>query len=78
MYDEWFGIYLPAKRPAEVVNKLSAALRAALSSPDVVDALGQMGLEAKPSTPAELAALLKRDWERWAPLIKTIGFSADS
>jgi tripartite-type tricarboxylate transporter receptor subunit TctC len=43
-----------------------------------VDSLAQMGLEAKGSTPAELAALLKRDTERWAPLIKTIGFSADS
>jgi tripartite-type tricarboxylate transporter receptor subunit TctC len=37
-----------------------------------------MGLEARPSTPAELAALLKRDSERWAPLIKSIGFTADS
>ncbi|HSI56667.1 MAG TPA: tripartite tricarboxylate transporter substrate-binding protein, partial [Ideonella sp.] len=78
VFDEWFGFYLPAKTPVEVVNKLSAALRTALSSPDVVDALGQMGLEAKPSTPAELSALLQRDSARWAPLIKTIGFSADS
>ena len=78
VFDEWFGIYLPAKTPAEVVNKLSGALRTALSSPDVVDSLGQMGLEAKSSTPAELAALLKRDSDRWAPLIKTIGFSAES
>jgi tripartite-type tricarboxylate transporter receptor subunit TctC len=37
-----------------------------------------MGLEAKASTPAELAALLKRDSERWAPLIKAIGFTAES
>ena len=78
VFDEWFGIYVPARTPAEVVNKLSAGLRAALSSPDVIDALGQMGLEARPSTSGELAALLKRDSDRWAPLIKTIGFSADS
>jgi tripartite-type tricarboxylate transporter receptor subunit TctC len=37
-----------------------------------------MGLEAKGSTSAELAALLKKDTERWAPLIKTIGFTADA
>ena len=30
------------------------------------------------STPGELAALLKRDTERWAPLVKTIGFTAES
>jgi tripartite-type tricarboxylate transporter receptor subunit TctC len=78
VFDEWFGFYLPARVPPEAVNKLSAALRAALSAPEVVDALAQMGLEAKPSTPAELGSLLKKDTERWAPLIKTIGFTADS
>jgi tripartite-type tricarboxylate transporter receptor subunit TctC len=49
-----------------------------LSAPDLVDALALMGLEAKGSTPAELAALLKQDTDRWGPLIKTIGFTADS
>jgi tripartite-type tricarboxylate transporter receptor subunit TctC len=78
VFDEWFGIYVPAKTPAAVVSRLSDALRKALTSPDVVEALGQMGLEAAPSTPEQLAALLKRDTERWAPLIKTIGFSAES
>jgi tripartite-type tricarboxylate transporter receptor subunit TctC len=48
------------------------------ATPEVVEGLAQMGLEARSSTPAELAALLKKDSERWAPLIKTIGFTADS
>ena len=78
VFDEWFGAFVPAKTPADAVQRVSAALRKALAAPDVVDALALMGLEAKPSTPAELGALLKTDTERWAPLIKTIGFSADS
>ncbi|MCW5660263.1 MAG: Bug family tripartite tricarboxylate transporter substrate binding protein [Burkholderiaceae bacterium] len=78
VFDEWFGIYVPGKTPGAVVTRLSDAVRKALSSQDVVDALAQMGLEAAPSTPEALAALLKRDSERWAPLIKTIGFTADS
>ena len=77
-FDEWFGLYLPAKASPDVIRKLSMVLHAALASADVVEALGQMGLEAKSSTPAELAELLKKDSERWAPLIKTIGFTADS
>jgi tripartite-type tricarboxylate transporter receptor subunit TctC len=36
-----------------------------------------MGLEAQSSSPAELAARLKADTERWAPLVKTIGFTAE-
>jgi tripartite-type tricarboxylate transporter receptor subunit TctC len=78
VFDEWFGFYLPARAPQEAVGRLSAAIRAALATQDVVDALALMGLEAKPSSPAELAALLKKDNERWAPLIKTIGFTADA
>lgn len=78
VFDEWFGVYMPAKVPADALNRAVTAVRSALSSPEVVDALGKMGLEARASSPAELAALLKRDSERWAPLIKQIGFTADS
>lgn len=78
VFDEWFGFYMPAKVPSDALNRAASAIRTALSAPDVIEALGQMGLEARPSTPAELAALLKKDSDRWAPLIKTIGFTADS
>ena len=74
VFDEWFGYFLPAKASPDSVNKLAAALRTALASQEVIDGLAQMGLEARSSTPAELAAMLKKDSERWAPLIKTIGF----
>ena len=77
-FDEWFGIFMPAKVPAEALNRAATAVRGALAAQDLVDALAQMGLEARPSTPAELAALLKKDSDRWAPLIKSIGFTADS
>lgn len=78
VFDEWFGLFLPVKTPADVVQRVAAAVRKALAAQDLVDALGQMGLEARSSTPAELAALLKKDTERWGPLIKAIGFTADS
>jgi tripartite-type tricarboxylate transporter receptor subunit TctC len=78
VFDEWFAFYLPARTPPAIVERLSQAIRASLGSSDVVEGLAQMGLEAKGSTPAELAALLKKDTERWAPLVKTIGFTAES
>ncbi len=77
-FNEWFGFYLPGKASPEVVQRANTALRAALASPDVIEGLEVMGLEARSSTPAELAAMLKADQERWAPLIRAIGFSADS
>ena len=78
VFDEWYALYLPARTPAATVERLSQAIRAILAMPEVVEGLAQMGLESKGSTPAELAALLKRDTERWAPLVKTIGFTAES
>ena len=78
VFDEWFGFYVPAKTAPDIVTKLAGAIQTSLAAPEMIDSLGQMGLEATPSTPAELAALLKKDTERWAPLIKSIGFTAES
>jgi tripartite-type tricarboxylate transporter receptor subunit TctC len=36
-----------------------------------------MGLEAQSSTPAELVARLKADTDKWGPLVKSIGFTAE-
>ncbi len=78
VHDEWFGVFAPARTPPERIERLSEAVRRALAAPDLVAALAQMGLEARGSTPAELAALLRKDTERWAPLIKTLGFTSDT
>lgn len=77
-FSEWFGFFLPAKATPEVLQRANASLRAALADKETVDGLAIMGLEAKSSSPAELAALLKADTERWGPIVKAIGFSADS
>ena len=77
-FNEWFGFYRPGKASADVVQRANTALRAALASPDGIEGLEVMGLEARSSTPAELATMLKAHQERWAPLIRAIGFSADS
>ncbi|HEY6511608.1 MAG TPA: Bug family tripartite tricarboxylate transporter substrate binding protein [Burkholderiaceae bacterium] len=77
-YNEWFGFYLPAKAAPDVVQRANNALRAALAEREVVEGLELMGLESKSSTPAELAAMLKSDNERWGPVVKAIGFTADS
>ena len=78
VFSEWFGFYLPGKAASDVVQRANAALRAALAAQDVIDGLALMGLEAKSSTPGELDAMLKADSERWGPIVKSIGFTADS
>ena len=44
----------------------------------MIDGLAVMGLEAKSSTPDQLAVLLKQSYDRWGPIVKEIGFTADS
>lgn len=77
-FSEWFGFYLPGKAQTEVVLRANTAIRAALADRETVDGLAVMGLEAKSSTPAELAGMLKTASERWGPIVKSIGFTADS
>ena len=77
-FSEWFGFFAPGGTPAAVVNRANEALRAALAQKDVIDGLAVMGLEAASSTPAELAMLLKTSYDRWGPIVKKIGFTADS
>jgi len=77
-HSEWFAFFLPGKAAPDLVARLNAALKTALASKDVADGLGTFGLEAMSSSPAELAALLKKDTAKWAPIVKTIGFTADA
>ena len=76
-FSEWFGFFLPAGASPEVVNRVNAALRVALADRETIDGLAQMGLEAKSSSPAELRALLKADFDKWGPLVKAVGFTVD-
>ena len=76
-FTEWFGFFLPGKAPQEVVQRLNTAIRSALATQEVIDGLAVSYLEALPTSPAQLAAMLKADTERWGPLVKAIGFTPE-
>ncbi|GEP56743.1 Bug family tripartite tricarboxylate transporter substrate binding protein [Reyranella soli] len=78
VFSEWFGFFAPGGTPTPVVQRANTALRTALEQKDVIDGLAVMGLEATSSTPDQLAALLKQSYDRWGPIVKEIGFTADS
>lgn len=76
-HSEWFAFLMPAKTPPELVQRLNGHLRSALASKDVVDSLATFGLEAMSSTPAELAALVKSEVDKWGPIVQRVGFTAE-
>lgn len=76
--EEWFGFYMPAKTPASTVSAANAAINAALKDPAVVDSLATIGLVARGSTSAEMDKSQQDEFKRWEPLVKRIGFTAES
>jgi tripartite-type tricarboxylate transporter receptor subunit TctC len=76
--EEWFGFYAPAKTPASVVAAANAAINAALKDKSVIDSLAGTGLIARGSSAEEMAASQKAESDRWGPLVKKVGFTAES
>lgn len=73
----WFAVYAPAKTPAATIAQLNAAINAALKAPELRERFLKMGLEPTGGSPADLAAIMKRDTDRWAPVVKASGFRGD-
>lgn len=74
---EWLGWFLPAKTPAETVQRLNALVREGLQSPEYVAALATNGLQPMHQSSDEFARMVRADLARWAPIVKASGFSAE-
>jgi tripartite-type tricarboxylate transporter receptor subunit TctC len=66
----WYAFFAPAGTPPAVIARLNKDITAALALPDVKDKYADMGLEVAPSTPAELAQVTKRDYDKFGKIIK--------
>ena len=66
----WYSLMAPAKTPQPIVNKLNAAMVAALKDPAVAKQLAEQGFETQASTPAELKAYVASELQRWERVIK--------
>jgi tripartite-type tricarboxylate transporter receptor subunit TctC len=76
--EEWFGFVGPAKMPAHLVQACNEAINAALKEKSVTDSFNAIGLIPYATTPQEQARSMKVEYDRWGPLIKKIGFTAES
>ena len=69
----WFGIAVPAGTPAPIVAKLNADIGKVLAMPDVKERLGG----ELTTGPEAFAALIKRDHDKWAGVIKEAGIKTN-
>jgi tripartite-type tricarboxylate transporter receptor subunit TctC len=73
----WFGIMVPAATPRDIVMKLNAAAVQATQSPEFVKRMTDLGYNIIPGSPERMAAMLKEEVARWAPIVKASGAKVD-
>ena len=72
-----FGMVGPPGLPAALVDRINADLVAALKDPGIRGALSEQGAEARPSTPAEYAALIRNEVANWGKVVRQSGARID-
>lgn len=73
----WFGLMAPPGTPATIAEKLSADTQAVLQLADVRERLIAVGLEASPMKPAEFAARIRAEADRWDKVIRAANIKLD-
>lgn len=75
--DSWYAMFVPAKTPKAVIDKLNAALNAVLKEPDIREKLLAQGSEAVGGTPEALARAVSIELPKWAKLAKDANIKAE-
>lgn len=75
--DIWIGLSAPSGMRPDVLQKINRDVRTVLRMPDVKEKLAEQGIDAAPTSPAEMAKLVTADAARWVRLVREAGIKAD-
>jgi tripartite-type tricarboxylate transporter receptor subunit TctC len=75
--DSWYAMFVPAKTPRAVIDKLNRALNTTLQDAEVRDKLLQQGSEAVGGTPEALGQAVNTELVKWAKLAKDANIKAE-
>jgi tripartite-type tricarboxylate transporter receptor subunit TctC len=73
----WFGFLVPAATPGDAVNRLEAETAKVLAMPAIRQRLTQLGFHVDGRGAAAYRAFIRAESERWTPVIRSLGLSAD-
>ncbi len=73
----WFGISVPAKTPAPIVDRIATEMQAVLKEPAVVKRWEEIGAEPSTMTPAEVTRFVQEEIDKWTPVVKSSGAKPD-
>ncbi|HYL87319.1 MAG TPA: tripartite tricarboxylate transporter substrate-binding protein [Burkholderiales bacterium] len=73
----WLGFFAPARTPADVVRRLANGIADACAFGDSQRSFIKLGMEPVAMTPVGFKAVLREDLERWGPIVRASGFTAE-
>jgi tripartite-type tricarboxylate transporter receptor subunit TctC len=76
-FASYFGLLAPAGTPAEIVRRLNGEVVKALSASELTESLAKMGLEPRPTTPEQYAAMIAEEGTKWKLLVGRIGIKLE-
>ena len=69
----WYGLFMPAGTPRDIVATVNAEINKLLATPDMVAAIQAQGGETQVMTSGQFSALLKTDYDMWRGIVKASG-----
>jgi tripartite-type tricarboxylate transporter receptor subunit TctC len=73
----WFGVLTVAGTPREIVSRLNTEMVKVLTSAEVKERFGRIGVEVVAGTPEHFAGFLRSEVDRWAKVVRDAGIKAD-
>lgn len=73
----WMGVLAPARTPRDVIVKLNTAINAIMGNADIRARIAEQASDVVTGTPEQFGALIRRDTERWAKVIREAGIKSE-
>ena len=75
--DSWYAMFVPAKTPQAIIDRINKAAVNVLAQPDVKERLLGQGAEAVGDTPAQLSGVVKKEIAKWKQVVKSANIKVD-
>jgi len=69
----WLGVFVPAKTPKDITEKLAATMSKALQTPELKASMAELGYTASGLSGAKFEELVRTDTDRWGKVVKDMG-----
>jgi len=75
--DSWYAMFVPAKTPQTIIDRLNKATVNVLAQPEVKEKLLGQGAEAVGDSPAQLSGVVKKEIAKWKQVVKSANIKVD-